>query len=678
MGCAGGRGSCRAADNSPRNGSAGASPSQPWPNQTVLLLRIHCQAVFLCLLIAATGVPGQSLLPGTAKIQLPADPIVAPPGYSISHLWQVMGFLPRQFLENNRFETLKFVGVTSLVSYVHWSEVEPNGPDDTTFDTYIGLRAKLHNHGLRWIPILVANPFYSTPEWFRNSDLSVFARCLEHDRDTPVQSIWNPYLRPHVRRFMRKVAEYCHRQRDSVEVVRLGICGNFGEAAFPSALGLDLPDSTHIHQGWWAGDAYARQDFRRWLKRRHGGVKGVATAWVVPATAVDRIATATGNLISLPREALAGRYIRDASGLDEVHRHRFQDFVTWYQESMTDYARQWLEDARNFFPGERLELIVPGDGRLQSGADLVALTKVAREFQAGLWCIAMSDDFLSGFAASRLVSSAARAYGAFYGTEEHIQNTEAGISGRFFAALSGGATSLGFRGLFDTGSSWGTALPRKALETYCQNLPLLRRSKPVVPMAIVYPNTRMRIYPHFIPIYQAWLKRLRDTHDFDLAEETMIRDGLLKRFRVVVRLPMCELPEDVETAIREFVEDGGVEIVHAGQASRDEVVDPVGRTKTIAFRKIGGGYRAVYGLPSEREYSDFSPRLHLLLSGKRLPWEGVLSPDGRTDGVYSTLLSDGSIAVYNALDLSAKVTVRAPGQRDQDITLDPLELRLLP
>jgi hypothetical protein len=477
---------------------------------------------------------------------------------------------------------------------------------------------------------------------------------------------------------MRKVAESCHRQRDTVEAVRLGVCGSFGEAAFPSVLGLDLPGSTHVHPGWWAGDPYARRDFRQWLKRRYGGVEGLASAWVVPATAVDLIATATSNLISLPQEALAGRCITDASSLDEVNRRRFLDFVTWYQESMTNYARQWLEDARNFFPGETLELVVPGDESLQLGANLVALTKAAREFQAGLRCVAMSDDFLSGFVATRLTSSAARAYGASYGTEEYLENTETGISGRFFDALSGGATSLGFRGLFDTQSSSSTALPLKALETYCQNLPLLRRSQPVIPMAIVYPSTRLRTYPHFLRIYQSWLKRLRDTYDFDLADETMIRDGMLARYRVVVRLPMCELPEDVQAAIRHFVEDGGVEIVHAGQADRSEIVDALNRTKTISFHQLGKGYRAVYGLPSEEEYGGFSPRLHLLLRGERLPWKGVLSPDGHENGVYSTLLSDGTVAVYNALDLSANAKVTAQGQPGRTIMLNPLELRLLP
>ncbi|MFH1741669.1 MAG: family 14 glycosylhydrolase [bacterium] len=402
-------------------------------------------------LLAVLSAQGQSAIPAPGEVEFPTEPITAPPGYEVSHLWQILGFPSNQLLDANRLNFVKLVGITSLVSFVHWSEVESVGPDETTFMTYVTLRRKLGEHGLHWTPVLVANPFYSTPEWFRNSDKSVFARCLEHDQETPVQSIWNPHLRPHLQRFMRKVGEFCHQERDVVEAVRLGICGDFGETTYPSALGLDCPDSTHIHPGWWAGDRYAREDFRQWLKQRYGDADAVAMAWDISAAAVDRIATATGNLISLPEGPLAGAFIADASGLSDVHRQRFLDFVTWYQESLTRFTRQCLEDARRFFPGDRLELVVSGDGRPQLGADFSALTKAAREYQAGLWYVGMTNDYLSGFSGGRLLSSAARGYGVSYGTEEHLPNTEIGISGRFFDALSSGASGVGFRGLLIAG-----------------------------------------------------------------------------------------------------------------------------------------------------------------------------------------------------------------------------------
>ncbi len=630
--------------------------------------------VFVFLIIAFTAYAQDLADP---SVVIPEQPISAPPEFRIAHLWQIQGFPPSQFLKKENFMAAKYVGITSLVSFVHWSEVEPVGPDSSSFDQYTGMRANLNNYRLKWIPVLITNPFYSTPDWFKNSDESVMLRCLECDEETLVQSVWNPNLRPHIRRFLRKVAEYCHARPDLLESVRLGIGADFGEAVFPSKLGLNCPDSTHVHLGWWAGDRYAREDFRRWLKERYRGVEGTAKAWGIPAASIDRIATATGNLISLPDEELAGVYIEDASGLDEIHERRFEDFVTWYQDSMAQYARQCLADARDFFPGDRLELVLSGNGDPRLGADLTALAKVAREHQAGLCAVMASNDFLSSFAPLRLVSSAARAYGTFYGTEEYLPNSERGISCRFFDAMSGGATLLGFRSLFDVSTSYGSAKPLKAMEEYVRQVPHLKFLKPDVPMAVFYPARRIRMFPSFLPTYHSWLKRLRDLYNFDLVDESMIEDGFLSRYRMLVRLPMSDLPEELDTVVWEFVEKGGIEILHAGQVEQSELVDHLDRLITIVIQNVGTGHRAIYGIPAEYEYAQFSPRLLSILEGTRMPWEGKCPPPGKMDGVYSTRFTDGSTAVFNSLDSSCETAVYSQGKETQNIRLEAREFRLI-
>jgi len=602
--------------------------------------------------------------------------VAVPADYQITHLWQTLGYPSSQFLKKQRFEMMKFIGITAVVSYVHWSEVERNGPDDTRFDTYVGLRAALKQSGVKWTPVLMANPMYSTPAWFRNSGDSVPLRCLEHDIETPVQSIWNPHLRPHIRRFLRKTAEFCHRDRDSLGSIRLGFCGKHGEAGFPVEPGLDCPDSTHAHAGWWAGDEYAREDFRRWLTKKYGSAERVAATWDISIASVGQIATCTGNLISLPNEPLAGKPLGNIEDLDEVYRHRFSDFINWYEESVTDYVGLWLRESRQFFPGDRIDIVVPGDEERERGVDLASLAKTARDFNAGVWCIAMNDDFLDGFVRTRLLSSAARGYGIPYGTEERIQNSERGVPGRFFNTLSGGAKGLGFRGLFDIITKYSTASGRDALETYYRCVPSLRRSSPAIPVAVFYPGGFLRRSPDHKTVYFAWLKRLRDQVDFDVLDETMIQDGLLKNYRVFVCLPMSPVNERIEEALRRFVEDGGVEVVHAGQVAPDELTDERGRTKTLSFRSMGRGYRAVYGLPSEQSYADFERRLLLLLDGERFPWEGVLSPDGERDGVYSTRLGDGSIALYNGLPTATGTEIKH-NEGSQVLELGPLELRVI-
>ena len=627
---------------------------------------------FLMLVSAA---PAQNL--ADQNVAIPEQPVSAPREFRITHLWQIQSFPPSQFLKKENFMAAKYVGITSLVSFVHWSDVEPLGPDSSSFDQYTGMRANLNNYRLKWTPVLITNPFSSTPDWFKNSNESVMLRCLECDEETPVQSIWNPNLRPHIRRFLRKMAEYCHERPDLLESVRLGIGADFGEAVFPSKLGLNCPDSTHVHEGWWAGDRYAREDFRRWLRDRYRGVEGIAKAWGIPAASVDQIATATGNLVSLPDEKLAGVYIADASGLDEIHARRFEDFVTWYQDSMTQYARQWLADVRDFFPGDRLELVLSGNGDPRLGADLTALAKVAGEYQAGLCAVMASNDYLSGFVPLRLVSSAARGYGTHYGTEEYLPNSEKGISCRFFDAMSGGATLLGFRSLYDVSSSYGSAKPLKAMEEYIRQLPRLKPLKPDISIAVYYPARRIRMFPSFLPTYHSWLKRLRDCYDFDLVDERMIEDGLLSRYRMLVRLPMSDLPQESDGVVREFVEKGGVEILHAGQAEQDELVDHLGRPKTIVIQDIGTGHRAIYGIPAENEYSQFSPRLLSILNGTRMPWSEISLPDRKTDGVYLTRFTDGSMAVFNSLDSPCETAIYPQGKDPVSIRLEAREFRLI-
>ncbi len=629
-----------------------------------------------CLLCSVTiPVWGQQSVQGPG-LDIEFRRIEPPQGYQVTHLWQTMGWPPSQFLKEERFEMMKFIGITGLVSHVHWSEVECDGPGDAQFDMYIGLRSALQRNDLKWTPVLMAHPMYSTPAWFRNSGDSVFLRCLEHDMETPVQSIWNPHLRPHIRRFLRKTAEFCHRHRESLGPIRLGFCGKCGEAGFPVEPGLECPDTTHAHPGWWAGDRYARDDFRNWLRQKHGSAENVAAAWGIPHASVDRIATCTGNLISLPGDPLAGEVLGDIEELDEVYQIRFADFVHWYEDSVTNYVRFWLQEARQLFPGARLDIVVPGDEQRERGVNPTALTKAAREFNAGLWCIAMSDAFLDGFVRSVRLSSAARGYGVPYGTEERILNSEKGVPGRFFNTLSGGAKGLGFRGLFDIITKYGTASGRDALEVYYRYAPLLTRSRPMIRVAVFYPERILRLSSDRKAVYYSWLKRLRDQVEFDVLDETMIADGLLENYRVLIRLPMSPMDESAEKSVRRFVKNGGVEIVHASDADTAEMTDEQGRTKTLAFRSIEQGYRALYGLPSERDYAEFAERLFVLLEGEGFPWTGMLSPEAERDGVYSTKLADGSVVLYNSLPTETKTGVRF-GEESFEVELAPLEFRVV-
>ena len=83
--------------------------------------------------------------------------------------------------------------VTAFEPYVKWMmlETEENKWDFSYYDMLVDIYKE---QGIKWVPFLIAGPAYSTPMWFKESDQSVFARCLEHDTETRTQSIWNPAM----------------------------------------------------------------------------------------------------------------------------------------------------------------------------------------------------------------------------------------------------------------------------------------------------------------------------------------------------------------------------------------------------------------------------------------------------------------------------------------------------
>jgi hypothetical protein len=120
--------------------------------------------------------------------------------------WQAFGRISPLLMKDEIYEAVKTYGITSLQSYVYWAEIEKErGKLD--FSAYDQLVEIIKNHGLHWVPFIILGPNYSVPEWFHRSAESVYAKCIEHDRECDIQSIWNPYLPGYVERFMKLMSE---------------------------------------------------------------------------------------------------------------------------------------------------------------------------------------------------------------------------------------------------------------------------------------------------------------------------------------------------------------------------------------------------------------------------------------------------------------------------------------
>jgi hypothetical protein len=175
-----------------------------------------------------------------------------PDGFEVIQQWQYMGEVHPQLLTDRAFENCKESGITSLQSYVTWAEIEKK-PGLLDFSVYDVLVEKLLKHGLKWVPFLIMGPDYATPQWFQESSHSVYAKCLEHEKECRIQSIWNPNLPNYVEHFISLFADH-YRDRTLFESISLGISGNWGEAIYPATGGF--MGGFHVHPGWWCGDDY--------------------------------------------------------------------------------------------------------------------------------------------------------------------------------------------------------------------------------------------------------------------------------------------------------------------------------------------------------------------------------------------------------------------------------------
>lgn len=144
-------------------------------------------------------------------------------------------------------------------------EPEKRGEFDWSF--YDREIRALQQAGLKFVPFLPLGPKYTVPEWWLRDPNHRGLVCLEHGKESPVESIWNPAFRAEMERVMAAFAAH-YGPWNVLESVQPGICGDYGEAIFP-VLG-NWPGDYHTHQGFWCGGEDAAASFRAAMRKKYG------------------------------------------------------------------------------------------------------------------------------------------------------------------------------------------------------------------------------------------------------------------------------------------------------------------------------------------------------------------------------------------------------------------------
>ncbi|MBR4749583.1 MAG: family 14 glycosylhydrolase [Abditibacteriota bacterium] len=453
-------------------------------------------------------------------------------------------------------------GATSLESYVTWELCEPEARDRWEWDNWDRQVANLQERGLKLTPFLILGPAYSVPAWFRETEDHAGCVCLEHGAESKIESLWNPRLMPWVDRFL---SAFAARYNDpaKLETVLLGIQGDYGEAIYPVTGGWTqiIPGEYHSHNGFWCGDPYALADYRAWLRERFGSPQVLDRRWGTSFGDFDKV--------DFPaRGEEVGRYMQALPKADKYVKRQYLDFMEWYRGSMGRLADEWMGIAEKYFDRDiPIYLCTGGNMEPQHGSDFSLQCKIAAKHRGGVRITNEGSEYKWNNCLVRLIDTACRFYGAKFGHEPATDVTPDGLTARIYGAASSGADQLHeyARNVFSTAER--TAIHRK-------NIGFLERyPEPVVPVALFYPLTGMTL-----DIAREWGRftnfsaRLRDVTDHDFVDERLIRDGALKKYRVLVLQggDMAE-PEDA-LKMRRFAEAGGRVII----VGDDPIEDPAG------------------------------------------------------------------------------------------------------
>jgi len=545
--------------------------------------------------------------------------------------------------DEEKAKLFRSLGVTSIESYVTWQTVEERGKDQWDWSLWDKQVEILKRHNLKWVPFLIVGPAYAIPNWFRHTPDHFGCICMEHGIQSKIESLWNPALPGWIERF---ISEFAKRYKNAgvIESILLGIQGDYGEAIYSVSGGgwtFKYPGEYHNHPGFWCNDKYALEDYRRYFRRKYGKIRKLNRAW----------GTNWASFEKMDFPARGEKFIEwraKTSSLDACGRRCWLDFVEWYRNAMTEWADWWMGLTRKYFPDTEIYLCTGGDGYPEHGSNFASQCRVAAKHNAGVRITNEGSHYATNFAITRWVSSAGKFYGAYYGFEPAAGVDEKGIVARIYNATASGA-----RQLHEYNSNVIQSQAR--IDIQKAHFKYLYSAKPAVDVCVWYPNVSLTLN------WQGFFEKaiaLRDILDYDYLDETMLRDGALNKYKILVMVHGNIIEESDIKLIRDWVRQGGTLV--ALDSGELETVEGNKKYHRRMF-KLSGGTKAI-----GRGRTVFVPvkwdnrEKFIKKLNRTILKSGIIIPDGVADGVYATVLDSGKVLYLNTTEEFFKKKIILP------------------
>ena len=426
---------------------------------------------------------------------------------------------------------LKADGVTAVQIYCHWNKFEPDTRGEFSFGYYDDMVRLIKEEGLKFVPFLLMGPRYSAPDWWLLEKGHKGLVCLEHGKECPVESIWNPAFREEISRVYRAFADH-YLPWDVIESVQPGINGDYGEAIMP-VVG-NWPGAYHTHRGFWCGGEDAAASFREYLEKKFGGIEKLNQRWNAHYGSCEEVRP----FLKAFCPSLAA----------------YLDFLEWYHVSMTEYADFCMKEAKAAFGEKPVYLCTGGIEEPEHASSFTGQAKAAAKNGCGVRLTNEGNNFFENFYLTIHMQSACDYYGAYLGLEPVGPILPEGVAVRTY-----GSAAYGNRQIFHYyGNLYGEGREDAGH--------IVRKYKDLIGSCKVERKVTM-----FWPILDSWaasaqvsdnirlaISEIRKSYDVNVADEMMIEDGCLEKTRVLVMLDTKVRSKKALLAIAKWVKGGGI------------------------------------------------------------------------------------------------------------------------
>lgn len=419
-------------------------------------------------------------------------------------------------LEGDNIKVIAEAGVEYIETRLVWHQLEKEEGvlDFSRVDRDL---KKIEELGFK--PALFVWPQH-VPSWVEITRL----KCLEHDTETTVPSLWDKRLLGYYDHVYGEVAK---RYGDRIKFLYFGIYGDYGEYTYPLGVRQYIFSAEHTHDGKWCGDALARSDFARCMRERYGSIAELNKAWKTDLASFDEdIMPAIGF-----------------GGAAELDRER------WYADSLTNFTDKVCAIIRKHFPNTRgaMPLGIVGD---RNGLCKSAAVKLCKKYNiTPRWTgWAHLGDFGRSDSLCKRVSSAARFYGTDFGLEAALELYEENAGNAVYEARANGASLIHN----DPGNY------ARAIGLYQKLGRELDGSMPLIDTAVFYPLEDIWTSKKDILDFAEKTGIVRAYTDYELCDSYMIAENYLDGMKKLIFTEGVSVPRKTLDIIRNWMDRGGI------------------------------------------------------------------------------------------------------------------------